>query len=346
MNKKPFVILWGFCFFPLHMFAVHSYLFVFLYLACLFSPLRAGAAPYYSPPLALSALYYSKTAYCEADEIAAWKCEPCGKHPQFSDVRVHTNSSWETQGFMGYDSQANQVVVAFRGSASLVNWWENLKFLMTEYPFCDQCEVHRGFYQEYMNQREAILSGVKTLIARHPGTPVLVTGHSLGATIALLISLDIIRMAGPVVTLYTFGEPRVGNPDFAAYANKMTARPGVTTVRSPSDPIQYRLVHARDPVPHVPMQILGYLHAPREVWYAGDDDTNYTVCSDTGTSEDDDCSNSIYPISIFAHTQYLGICTRCTCTLEDAKRLEREWALYMLRHGKKFLHMMRGEKVI
>ena len=51
--------------------------------------------------------------------------------------------------------------------------------------------------------------------------------------------------------VYTFGEPRVGNPTYAAtYAKVVQA---------------YRVVHYADIVPHLPLSAMGFQHSPIEV---------------------------------------------------------------------------------
>ena len=56
-----------------------------------------------------------------------------------------------------------------------------------------------------------------------------------------------------LLKLYTFGEPRFGNDKLRQYAEK--------TVET-----TYRVVHERDPVPHLIPAILGFHHKATEVW--------------------------------------------------------------------------------
>ena len=51
--------------------------------------------------------------------------------------------------------------------------------------------------------------------------------------------------------MYTFGQPRVGNPTFAAAFAAVVD--------------EYRVVHWRDLVPHLPLELMGYAHPPTEV---------------------------------------------------------------------------------
>lgn len=53
----------------------------------------------------------------------------------------------------------------------------------------------------------------------------------------------------------------------------------------------YRVVHHRDPVPHVPFEVWGYRHPPTEVFFNADQ-TSYLVCDDSG--EDLACSDQFW----------------------------------------------------
>lgn len=86
--------------------------------------------------------------------------------------------------------------------------------------------------------------------------------------------------------VYTFGQPRVGNQAFALhfkvrkYRSRARSEPcpiTMTLTYTQKTPFQeittktntpyYRLVHAQDPVVHAPPVLLGFWHAPFEVFY-------------------------------------------------------------------------------
>jgi hypothetical protein len=166
------------------------------------------------------------------------------------------------------------------------------------------CEVHRGFLQEWQSLSSGVLSDVQSMVSQY-GAPVFVTGHSLGAAVSILAAMDIITSITADVTVYNFGEPRVGNPMFAAWAASQLQAG-----------MQFRVTHQRDPVPHVPPEDFGFLHCPHELWYDNDGDTQYSNCNDSPTAEDPACSDSVIPFGIDDHLLYLGICTECTCSSE------------------------------
>jgi len=64
------------------------------------------------------------------------------------------------------------------------------------------------------------------------------TGHSLGAALAHLAALALIK-EGLVVSLINFGQPRVGDKNFATFSQFTLGD-------------QWRVVHHKDIVPHTP----------------------------------------------------------------------------------------------
>lgn len=81
-------------------------------------------------------------------------------------------------------------------------------------------------------------------LQNHPGSNIIFTGHSLGGALANLSSLTFVEEHPnkyPKLLLYTFGQPRVGNHNYADYHNKLI-------------PNDYRVVHHLDPIPHLPPQ--------------------------------------------------------------------------------------------
>lgn len=113
----------------------------------------------------------------------------------------------------------------------------DLKFIPTRFDGRNDVLVHRGFLGELDKIWPGILKNIEEDTG---GLPVFVTGHSLGAAMALLAGS---RHSFENIT--TFGEPRTGiNIDKAFQSNSHT-----------------RYVNGDDPVPKLPPEILfGYEH--------------------------------------------------------------------------------------
>ncbi|KAL2234095.1 phospholipase A(1) DAD1, chloroplastic-like [Sesamum indicum] len=128
------------------------------------------------------------------------------------------------------------VVIAFRGTATGLEWLENLRATLTPLPNGDcnwncysdsDCEpmVESGFLSLYTSNdgnRPSLQTLVREEIARileKHGDEALsftITGHSLGAALATLAAYDIKQTFknSPLVTVISFAGPRVGNWSF------------------------------------------------------------------------------------------------------------------------------------
>ena len=166
--------------------------------------------------------------------------------------------------------------------------------------------------------RSKIRAAVAGHLQHNPAAEIMITGHSLGGALATLCFLDLERTLGVKVSfapLYIYGAPRVGNAAFAAYS----ASRGV--------PI-FRVVHNRDPVPHLPFEAWGYVHPPREVFFDGPQES-YVVCDESG--EDATCSDQFWVMPGLAHVgdhlEYLQVdYTKAylTCMLAEGREEKEE----------------------
>lgn len=267
----------------------------------------------YNPTIAMEALEYCKIAYCPAPDISMWNCAACGLHSSFQLYNVYTNSSLQSQAYSGYNPSTNRIVVAFRGSSNIQNWIQDLTFEKVPYypypTFNGQAvAVHQGFFEEFNSYSARILRDMDVLIGKYPSAQLFVTGHSLGASVAVHCALALTLRYGRSIDLieYSFGTPRVGN---AAFSELVSYR---TLNRT------QRIVHDRDPVPHLPALDMGFLHSPHESWYQGDGDTNWDDCNDWPGYEDPNCSDSLdLPVDIEDHLHYLGRSTDCNLDAQE-----------------------------
>jgi len=191
-----------------------------------------------------------------------------------------------------------RVVIVFRGTVEVdyMNWVADMDILKTA-PFEDKdIEVHRGFYLAYMQLRERIMRYLEGV----PKVDLVVTGHSLGASMASLCAFDIVtqpdRMGFKSVSTITYGEPRTGNLAFHKAFSRLI-------------PDSWRVTHYKDVVPKVPFQSFGFYHTAREIWYSSRDyekTDDYQVCD--GSGEDPKCQNSLwFATSVQDHLYYIGV---------------------------------------
>jgi len=191
------------------------------------------------------------------------------------------------------------IVLAFAGTddASIRNWIEDFNFPRKKpYSNCKKCSVHEGFYNAYESVQEQVRAAIKSLSQTHPTAKIIITGHSLGAALAVIAFVDVIdnNIAVPS-QIYTFGQPRVGNKYFSSW---------VKDSLTPSSTTMIRVTHGHDPVPHLPPEMLGFRHTPIEVFYKGSVKDGYQVCD--GSGEDKSCSDkAFFDMKISDHLSYM-----------------------------------------
>lgn len=157
-----------------------------------------------------------------------------------------------------YESAANQVILSIRGSAYPKNLDQDFLFNLVPLSVsglsCSGCQVHAGFQNTWNTMRSSVVSAVQSALSQHSGSSLVVTGHSLGGALAAFAATNL-AAAGLKPTVYTYGEPRVGNAAWASYLNGLI-----------STSVYYRVTHANDGVPQIAPTDFGYQHHGTEYW--------------------------------------------------------------------------------
>ena len=108
----------------------------------------------------------------------------------------------------------NAIVVTFRGSdydEPLDDWVTDLSFFRTNFPSCNNCKVHAGFYNASQRLRGMVRSKISSFRKVYPKAKLIMTGHSLGGALATMQALDSQEFGNNVDLVYIYGNPRVGN---------------------------------------------------------------------------------------------------------------------------------------
>ena len=94
----------------------------------------------------------------------------------------------------------------------------DLDFVLINYPssksFFRKSKVHKGFFTGYLSVKDSIVS---TLKEQSDFDTLYITGHSMGAAIAVFCAIDLAReehIDKTKIKLYTFGCPETGNDQF------------------------------------------------------------------------------------------------------------------------------------
>jgi triacylglycerol lipase len=116
-------------------------------------------------------------------------------------------------------SGENRVIIAFRGTSTAADWVADALASQRRYKCVKGAgQTHRGISDIYDSMRKVVLAS----LLRFPDCRSLwITGHSLGGALATLCALDAASNTScgiPVV--YTYGSPRVGDPEFAQAYSK------------------------------------------------------------------------------------------------------------------------------
>nr|GLL34487.1 phospholipase A(1) DAD1, chloroplastic-like [Ipomoea trifida] len=157
------------------------------------------------------------------------------------------------------------VVIAFRGTATCLEWLENLRATLTPLPAAaaggggggdffspNECGpmVESGFlslYTSKVGSSQSLQTSIRDEISRilklYGDEPLsfTISGHSLGAALAILTAYDIKQTFQnlPHVTVMSFGGPRVGNPSFRSHLERQGTK-------------VLRIVNSDDPITKVP----------------------------------------------------------------------------------------------
>jgi triacylglycerol lipase len=128
------------------------------------------------------------------------------------------------------------VCVSLRGTETLGEWLCDFEAVPTPYQIGTGA-VHEGFQKVYQVIRESSLEALRSVL--NLGDEVFITGHSLGAALAILFANDAVSLTSNL-QVCTFAGPRTGLGDFVSSYNQRVPR-------------TLRVVNRWDLVPNVPV---------------------------------------------------------------------------------------------
>lgn len=172
----------------------------------------------------------------------------------YSDHTV-CDPATNAQALVFLDSDGD-IIIAFKGSSAPKDFLEDARILRDTIMEASggKVEVHAGFHADFAAIHVAVLAAVRSQLAIQPAAKIYVTGHSLGGALAILCALEFSRQGLPIAAVFTFGQPRVGNKNFAVLYDD-----GLRD-------ITFRIVNQNDIVPRTPGWLLGYRHCGQEIF--------------------------------------------------------------------------------
>lgn len=202
------------------------------------------------------------------DDVKAWTCDFCnasGVTAEAGSVKPCYAESCKLHAvvakFTSPDPFADSCAVTFRGTRP-GNYWADLDVALVNAPDpwgCSNCLVHKGFLDDWQDLEESVVQALDA--SGCDGSPLFVTGHSLGGAIATLAAWSLMHVHEfTLAGVYTYEAPRVGNARFrdewdAAVVGNVPA---------------FRITVEGDPVTQVPCLFGAFVHTSTEVRYALD----------------------------------------------------------------------------
>ncbi|KAJ1957723.1 hypothetical protein EC988_000686 [Linderina pennispora] len=242
---------------------------------------------------------YSGAAYKVLD--MTWTCSINCKAADTKGTVVDYH--WDTVktanpsfGFVAHKDDTKEIIVSWRGTTILMDWVKDFTYFPVSWPSSIAgSQVHRGFLQAYSSASAHIEETVAKLVAKYPDYSIVLTGHSLGGAQATIAAVDYATRHPEWLSklkLFTYGQPRVGNPKFAGWLSQQPF------------PI-YRTVYKGDLVPRVPFQFMGFQHISQEVWY----NENGALKFMGSNGENASGQNSLLPLqwNVPDHLRYPGL---------------------------------------
>lgn len=113
----------------------------------------------------------------------------------------YVDNSW-TRCVAGYVNEVDRIVIAFRGSQNLYEWIDNAnsRSLNIHPGFLSTCDIVWDSLYDHIVYLATIL---------YPNKKIILTGHSRGGALAVLMATYAKNIGLSVDKVYTFGAPRV-----------------------------------------------------------------------------------------------------------------------------------------
>ncbi|MBU1044743.1 MAG: lipase family protein [Candidatus Omnitrophica bacterium] len=168
------------------------------------------------------------------------------------EVKEHVKNEWGFDNCIFLDKNDTQayiiantevIILAFRGTQCIQDWLTDAdaRFVKNVWG-----QVHNGFSKAL----DSVWREIEKIVSKYQDNDqtIWITGHSLGAALAVLATARFLQKNIDINGLYTFGQPRVGNATFARIFNLRFKHR------------TFRFVNNEDIVTRVPPTALKYEH--------------------------------------------------------------------------------------
>ncbi|CAI2180123.1 12549_t:CDS:2 [Funneliformis geosporum] len=246
---------------------------------------------------------YASAAYCKPSDFLKWDCGPICDATKGTKVSKFITTKNEIQATL---NEEKSIIVSYRGTVpeNVKNLITDAKLALIDYPPVKNAKVHIGFYQAFLEVQSDVFNEIQKLHKTNPEYKIVFSGHSLGGALTLLSALDLLQNSKDFTKdknnlfVFTYGEPRVGNSEFAKYVDsKLTVT---------------RTVNGGDPIARLPPRFIGYKPHNNELWISNPTKSSFEVVKCDGP-EDKKCSLSVSILKLnlsFHSGPYYGISMR------------------------------------
>ncbi|KAH8103960.1 Alpha/Beta hydrolase protein [Cristinia sonorae] len=218
---------------------------------------------YSSIPLSLLAEHFNELER-SSDQLARYSAL---RHAEIVATYRGTVASLPAAIFFRRDTK--HLVVAISGTSSALQAAHDARILKVSMPSPGRGSVHAGFWALYRGLKDMLLQGIREGIERYQPSEVVVTGHSMGGSVAYLLCLDLLLAENAsmfsnnvALSVVVFGAPRTGNAKLVEYFHSL-----VKSFREEHTFTEYSIKGYNDGVPTFPPVALGYRHFCKEPFY-------------------------------------------------------------------------------
>lgn len=130
--------------------------------------------------------------------------------------------------YIAYRPDTNQLIVSISGTSSAKHIFHDLNSLKLRHP-SGEGAVHSGFWALYEGISSPALASIQRGIAEHSPREVVLTGHSMGGSVAYLLCAELLAEKNQVLSpeqklkIAVFGCPRAGDAKFVNYVRGLIA---------------------------------------------------------------------------------------------------------------------------
>ncbi len=166
---------------------------------------------------------------------------------QLLERNITAISTLNSSGVIGVSLQEQVIYVVLTSATPISQLIQNPDSKLIHYSPCTNCKVNGAFLSEEEMSIHSIIKHARHIRKVYNSVGgIRVIGHGIAGAIATLVSMDLVHEGFTNVSLVTFGSPRVGNAEFAAYiSDKLSSSTRVTHYQdfAPRYPNEAEYVH-------------------------------------------------------------------------------------------------------